>query len=453
MNKFKFAAVAVAALTLGFTSCTNDDAPSIPTLKQGEPTAMGLTISTPSVPRTYASTDANATDDEIELKTVNVLIYSESSIPGNYILEKNASLNMSDFNPVSGTPDTYELKAASRISTTTGSKKIYVAMNYPSGGSFPAVNTPLSDLSALIHTLTSATELSSNGIAMFSKEATSATLIAETTPGTTPTDNQVKASVKRMVAKVTVREKIARVGGKIIAQGGELTDLEFALGNANKEIYPLQKQVGAAPSIVIQDPNWSSYTTGDFFAISDYTSTSSEYYPVDDMTKDALTAQAVYAPENTAQSFVINGENLTYISVRAKYAPEFYCDADGKKTTAGIAGTSFWTVAAADGSLYYFDDETNADTFAAANAGSIKSGEYIDGLCYFRAYINKNGAADTDFAAARYDVLRNNYYDMVINSIKAPGAATDKGDATEETSLMVDIAVEPWVVVSDDYDL
>ena len=457
MNKFKFATMAFAALTLGLTSCNNEDDLNGQATPKGQPTAMELTITTPSVPRTYASTDPNATNDEIELKTVNVLIYAETSTPGSYILEKNAALTVSDFDPVTGTPDTYVLKQASKISTTTGNKKIYVAMNYPSGGTLPSVNTPLTNLAGLTHALGSATELSSNGITMFSAEEESAALIAETTPGTTPAANKITVSVKRLVAKITVREQIARDGsGKIISQGGELTNLQFALGNANKSIYPLQNRVGTSPNIVVQDPNWSSFAAGDFFTISNYALASSEYYAVDDISETALTAQAVYAPENTTQAYDAAGGNLTYISVRAQYAPEFFCDATGTNKGAGAAGTSFWTVVKSDGSVYYFDVESDATTFQAANSGSVKSDEYVSGLCYFRAYINKNGIADGNIAgskAAKFDVLRNNYYDMVINSIKAPGASKDEGAVTDPTSIMVDVEVEPWFAVSDNYDL
>ncbi|MEL5892696.1 Mfa1 family fimbria major subunit [Bacteroides sp. GD17] len=461
MNKFKFATMAFAALTLGLTSCTNDDAMTGQPVELGQPTAMGLTISTPAVPRTYGlSTDGNATDDEIELKTINVLIYSETSIPGSYILEKNASLVVDDFDAVTGTPDTYKLKSGKEIATTTGNKKIFVAMNYPTPAALPAVNSPLTSLANFTHSLSSADELYSNGFTMFSAEEKLATLVAETTPGVTPAANQITVGVKRLVAKVTVREDITRDGsGKIMSQGGELTNLEFALGNANKSIYPLQKRVGTSPAIVVQDPNWSSFAAGDFFSISSYAPGSTAYDNIENVSvaATALDATAVYAPENTAATHPASGDNLTYVSVRAQYAPEFFCEDDGtSKGPNTAAAKSFWTVVATDGSIYYFDVEADADTFLAANPTYTKSDEYVDGLCYFRAYINKNGTADSNISgstAAKFDVLRNNFYDMVVKSIKAPGSATDKGGVAEETTLMVDVQVEPWAVVSDNYDL
>ena len=221
----------------------------------------------------------------------------------------------------------------------------------------------------------------------------------------------------------------------------------------------MQKRVGTSPAIVVQDPNWSSFAAGDFFSISSYAPGSTAYDNIENVSvaATALDATAVYAPENTAATHPASGDNLTYVSVRAQYAPEFFCEDDGtSKGPNTAAAKSFWTVVATDGSIYYFDVEADADTFLAANPTYTKSDEYVDGLCYFRAYINKNGTADSNISgstAAKFDVLRNNFYDMVVKSIKAPGSATDKGGVAEETTLMVDVQVEPWAVVSDNYDL
>ena len=449
-----------AALVMGVTSCNNDDelGGGSQELVKGTPTAMGLTIRAPRAPQTYAD-DPNATNAEIELKTVNVLIYAETATPGAYILEQNAALTRADFNAVVNAPDTYVLDNASKIATTTGNKKIFVAMNYP--GTLPAVGAPLTNLSGLMHTLTSADQLSSaaNGLAMFSASEVDATLVPETTPGTTPAANIVTAGVKRLVAKVTVQEDLARNGGgDIESQGGILTNLQFALGHANKSIYPLQKRVGTAPNIVVQDPNWSSYVAGDFFTIGSYALASADYQAVDAAATAILSLKTVYAPENTAQNYNADGDNLTYVSVRAQYQPQFFVDDAGVSKGANTAAAqSFWTVTKTDGSILYFDVETEADDYITnVDPAGVKSAEYVDGLCYFRAYINKNGTADgniTGSVAAKFDVLRNNYYKAVIKSIKAPGAATDEGSVVESTTLMVDVEVEPWFLISDDYDL
>ncbi|NDV58281.1 Mfa1 family fimbria major subunit [Bacteroides sp. 519] len=453
--KFKYAALAVVALTMGLTSCSNNNEFSGEyKIVAGDPTAMELAITAPRALQGRAADDGNATDAEVEMNDVNVLIYAETSIDGFYILEQNVALKRNDFKVDREYPDTYMMDG-SKITTTTGNKRIYILMNYP--GVFPELNSPLSDLAKVVYTLTATNSLSSNGLAMASTEAKQAKLVVETTPGTTPAANVVTVSVKRMVAKVTVQEDITRDGaGKITTLGGVFTNLQFALGNINKKTYAIQNRVGTTPNIVVHDTNWENYVAGDFFTISSYLPNSTEYFAVDANTATALTAKAVYVPENTTKTYNVNGDNLTYVSVRAQYAPAYFCNASGASKGANTAVKSFWTVVKADGSIYFFDVEADATTFSTANAGSTKSTEYKSGLCYYRAYLNKTGAPDAHIpgsVAAKFDVLRNNYYKVTINSIKAPGKPVDEAEVTEDTSLIVNVEVETWSNVADGYDL
>lgn len=456
MRKSNLFVMLATALTLNLclTGCSNDNEPVSGVITSGKPTAMELTINAPRTPQTYATDDGNATDAEIEMKTVTVLIYSETAV-GSYILEKSASLNRSDFESSLISPDTYVLKDASKITTTTGSKKLYVLMNYP--GTLPAVGSPLTSLSNLEYGLGAADDLSStsNGLAMSSVEEKTTTLVTEGDAGYN-TNNKVTISVKRMVAKVTVQENITRNGtGDIESEGGILTKLQFAIGHANKKIYAFQNKVGASP-IIVQDPNWNSYVIGDFFDISDYSLNSSEYLPVDDTSSSVLNLKTVYAPENTAATYNVDGDNLTYISVRAQYQPAFFSDGNGdsKGANSGPVKT-FYVISKTDGTVLYFDDLNEANTYGT-NIGATVSAPYTNGICYFRAYINKNGTPDGNIpgsAAAKYDVLRNNYYKATVSSIKAPGKPTDQGKVTEETSLICNITVQPWFVVNENHDL
>ncbi|WP_308600208.1 Mfa1 family fimbria major subunit [uncultured Dysgonomonas sp.] len=453
-NKFLSVIMATAFLT-GMASCSNeDDGTAGDSTTKGEPTTMQFVINAPKAPTTYAPTDNNATDAEVELKTVNVLIYEYTAT--GFQLEKNASLTMADFEAVAGT-DKYELKESSKIATTTGQKKIYVAMNY-NGGNLPSIaESSITDVKTLKATLTNYDDLSNatSGFAMFSTDVTDADLVAEDHADYN-TSNKKTMTVKRLVAKVTVQEKSGlSTGGIIESQGGWLSGLQFTLGNINKSSYLLQNVVGG----VVQDFNWSSFTAADFFAISDYSSASSSYKTVDASatTVDALTS--MYCPENTAQAYESDGSNLTYVSVRAKYVPEFFCNQSGVSKGNNSAATipvSFWTVITTDGKLYYFDNESTADTFKLANAGSVKSSEYEDGLCYWRGYLNQDGNADPTISgssAAKFDVLRNVYYKATINSVKAPGEASDKSQVTEATSLIMTIDVQPWTVQTNNWDL
>lgn len=453
-NKFLSVIMTTAFLT-GMASCSNeDDGTAGGSTTKGEPTTMQFVINAPKAPTTYAATDNNATDAEVELKTVNVLIYEYTAT--GFQLEKNASLTMADFEAVAGT-DKYELKESSKIATTTGQKKIYVAMNY-NGGNLPSiVESSITDVKTLEATLTNYDDLSNatSGFAMFSTDVTDADLVPED-DAAYDASNKKTVTVKRLVAKITVQEKSGLSSNGIIeSQGGWLSGLQFTLGNINKSSYLLQNVVGG----VVQDFNWSSFTVADFFAISDYSSASSSYKTVDASatTVDALTA--MYCPENTAQAYESDGSNLTYVSIRAKYVPEFFCNQSGVSqgnNSASDTPVSFWTVITTDGKLYYFDNETSANTFKTANAGSVKSSEYEDGFCYWRGYLNQDGNADPTISgssAAKFDVLRNVYYKATINSVKAPGEASDKSQVTEATSLIMTIDIQPWAVQTNNWDL
>lgn len=452
--KIRSYAFAALALSMGLASCNNDNEAINGTtaeLLKGEPTSMQFIVSMPHAPKTYASTDPTATDDEIELRTVTVLIYRATTL-GTFEYEAAKNFTIADFEPVTGTPDTYKLKDASKISTTTGKVRLMVAMNYPGVAALPTSGS-LTDLDSIVYTITSVDDLIDDGFAMFSVIPVEANLVTDAS------QNTVQVPVKRMVAKVTVQEKIVRSSGKIMSEGGELTNLKFALGNLNRSIYAKQQWVGSSPNVVVQDKNWSSYTApSDFFTISDYTLSSPLYQDVNLISETNINSlSTAYAPENTAETCALNGENMTYISVRAQYAPKFFSNADGTpKADNTDPAKTFWTVGTTDGAIRYFDAVNDATIFEGNNAGSKLSDEYTDGLCYFRAYINKSGAVDPTIPGNKvnaYDVLRNNYYRAVLSGIKAPGYPTDKGDIKEDTSLDIEVIVNPWQPVEDEYDL
>jgi hypothetical protein len=456
MRKMKFLTVLTAsAITLsGFTSCDlnkniADEG------KKGEPTSMQFVINAPKAMTTYAPVDGNATQDEIDLKSVDVLIYEQVST--GFQLEQIAHRELVDFDIVSGS-DKYKLKSTSKISTTTGVKKIFVAMNYK--GPYPAVGTSISAVEKLQASLAAPDDLSNskNGFAMFSTAATSATLVPEDHVDYAK-DNTATVTVKRLVAKVSVQEGTAlRTNGEIKSEGGWITNLQFAVGNINKSVYLLQNLVKVGSDFVVHDPNWDTFAASDFFDIKP---TTAVYKSVDvaNATVAAGTIHPAYVTENTAKTYDLSGANMTYVSIRAQYIPEFFCDASGASKGANSKTTtpvSFWTVIRSNGQVYYFDAEANATTFAGIYPGAIKSSEYTNAHCYWRGYLNPNGTDDgtiTGNKAAKFDVLRNVYYKTSIKGIKAPGQATDEGKVTESTSLIMEVEVQSWFKQDDEWIL
>lgn len=461
-----FSMLAVTTLMLSFASCNSDEISGNAPVKPNEPTSMQLFISAPKAPATYANpNDANATLDEIEMKTVDVLVYQVTAT--SIVLEQISRLKIDDFDYVEGS-DKYRLKADKKIATTTGEKRIFVAMNCNETNdflpdrekivSYPAIGTTISNVINLQASLAKADDLSNSatGFAMFSTKAEEVTLVTESSADYA-SENAVAVTVKRLVAKISVQEHadLRDENQDILSQGGWLTDLEFGIGNANKSAFLLQNVVEEASAKVVQDPNWASFQDGNFFGVTNYSA-------VDEA--DATIENGIhpkYAPENTAKLRDPEGKNLTYVSVRAKYVPAFFSDGDGNSLGNNNSTTqpeSFWVVMLYDGTIRYFKEVAVATEYFGKNSDKspFLSAKYEGGICYFRGYLNKEGQADTTIPgskAAAYDVLRNIYYKATIKSIKAPGEPIDKDALVENTSITLEIDVQPWVVQTADWDL
>ncbi|MCC8035938.1 MAG: fimbria major subunit [Rikenellaceae bacterium] len=155
-----------------------------------------------------------------------------------------------------------------------------------------------------------------------------------------------------------------------------------------------------------------------------------------------------YTPENTNQETL--QRETTYASVRAEFIPEYFTTANGDLVAnTSSSAKSFWVVKLDQtGETYYFDNDTDADTFAT-NQGSV-SDEYKSGYCYYNLFLNPNG---------NFQTLRNNFYQLRITSITGLGNPNPEDGGNEEkpvtrpANIYVDVDIQPWTVVLDDYDL
>lgn len=432
---FNQAVAAVAALlTVGFVSCSKSGNGGGGETPAGSPTRFTLAIGQPT---TYAADNDNATADELKFNSVDVFIYDASS----YVQVTHKNLTLADF----GTPTNNVYTATTKITTTTGPKLVYVGINLPDA----IVNTikaagSTAGLSA-VNTIAAEGDLNkSAGFAMFSSETVNADFVAdEDDPA-----NKVRVGVARMVAKVTVENKLTL---PFSVAGGAISDLYFTLGNLNTKIYALQKKQGG----YVVDPNWNEggappavpsymndflhqapiYGTANYAAVNTY---------VDGTKGKDLTPK--YAPENTSL-YYRKGET-TYASVCGTFVPGSFSSETGVETPYSGSAKSFWTVRTTAGTKY-FELEATADTYHAANAGSVKSDEYVNGICYYSMYLNPNNGFNT---------LRNGYYRTSITNILGlgnpnPGPDDREEPVDEETNMIIEVDILPWQVVSDEYEL
>lgn len=434
--KFKYAIMAVAALTLGLTSCSNDNDVTGGETDNGTKTYMKVSINFPSTnaPQTRAATeDVNATDAEAAVKGVDVYIYTSG---GAYLSHNH--LDATDFNQGTATANGDLYEAQTKIPTTTGPKSILVGINLPSTIATGLENKTLSEVLTTAQTLTRAqmTNLT-NGIPMFSTAVKSGDFVADENDAA----NTITATVQRMVAKVTVEKSSGMTQGGV---KGELGTLEFAINNFNERSYLVQK---ASPNF--EDPNWvsGSYQSSDF---SD-ASVAADWKTVVTTVNDVKTLDAHYAAENTSEGKTM-GE-ITRVTVRATFMPDVITVSDSKggyetvdRTTLGITNptTTFYTVTAdATSGTAYFYDSTVADAYANDNHATKVT--YTNGLCYWNMYLNK----ETGKKGAQWDVVRNEFFRCQITRIVAPGNAKpdvkypdQKPDA--ETNIFTNIDIMDW---------
>lgn len=447
-TKFYLIMFAFVATTMGLLSCSNDDNDDIRALDDtGKKTFMTVSLTFPKEGvTTRATSDPNATDDEAEIKTVDVFLYTSS---GAYL--SRTSLTAADFTQVTSgsNEDKYTYNAASKIQTSTGNKNVFVGINLPTALGASLINKPMSDLSTAAQTMSRADMTTvANGIPMFSTTGVNSTFVEDDTDPA----NNVTVTVQRMVAKVTVEKSASMIQDGV---PGTLGTITFAINNFNLKSFLVQ---GIAPAF--QDPNWTngSFVAGDFSQAVD-----ADYVSVLDLAVNSSPAISDYNPryaaENTSEAKT--KKEITRVTVRATFMPGVITISDGgggyATTTPAALGIStpqtFWSVTPSVGApSAYFYDNTVATAYSAANSNADVV-EYADGYCYWDMFLNKPSSTN------KWDVLRNDYYKCTITRIVAPGKASPDvypPDSTpdDDTKITVDINVLFWnTPVLADYEL
>ncbi|MDR0680540.1 MAG: Mfa1 family fimbria major subunit [Dysgonamonadaceae bacterium] len=426
------------ALAVGIASCNTGDEPNLNTgtkkIDDGKQTFITITLNFPKseTSQLRSTGDLNATDEEAKINAVDVFIYDSSG----YFLSRTTL-------PVAGNIDSYTTTA---IKTTTGTKKIFVAVNLPQDIAFALEDKPANELKQNAKTLVRSQLASENGIIMtgFLEDCT---FEADKNAAT----NNPAISVKRMVAKITVTKASNMTQGGV---QGILSNLSFAINNFNERSFLVQ---GVAPEY--KDANW---TSGSYDASQFSQAGSNDYVEVNEASvSDVKSLKALYAAENTSQDHTM-GE-ITRVTVRAAFIPDnMLVYKNGTDNTngydivtsssAGITTPStFWmvTLYRPNPEIAFFYDENIAENYARDNGLMTNDVvAFTDGLCYWDIFLN-NGI---------WDVLRNNYYKSTITRIIAPGRPNvDVTDPTVppavKTDITVNIDVLPWESVEKDYIL
>lgn len=424
----QYVAFALMGLALGACKKPGGEGPDV-VEPEGEMAELKISFTLPDIIQTYAGeTDPNATDEETAIDHVDVFVYDDGDGFGLTHAHFGVGAGAGNFSSLGpGTPNAYQ--ANSTISVRTGQKQIYVGIN------LPATIVGRLKEGHYVNEVFSSDEFVNavNGSVAFfngdidddgTGESKHIYTITEAGP------NTVSIDVKRLVAKIIVRQEAGLLSTPV--SGGNITGLDFTIGQRNSvaHILPLVHKSGDNPV----DPNYINGSAIGPFALQTVASILANptfrsdagdpltsiytYQPVNTTAVAVNVANKVYAPDNTVEPNA-QYRDATYVSVRAKFEPiqwdndfvtdppaadgTFYAVFTGNDDEDGIGQRYFTTQAAADA---FLTDPDNADIVGN------RVHTYDEGYCYYRIYLNPND---------NYHILRNTIYDATITTINVIG--------------------------------
>ncbi|MDO5665776.1 MAG: Mfa1 family fimbria major subunit [Bacteroidia bacterium] len=297
-------------------------------------------------------------------------------------------------------------------------------------------------------------------------------------------DAPVPVRVERAIGKVVLTEKTPGATPVIGKPNDKVTFSKWGVDILNKKYFPVRDGVkmdgtpddATTPQLerYAKDPNFGDVTAADYFNnfVADYTT---NFLPT--LTTDLGTA--LYAPENTMDAAFQLQKFTTSATIQATYTPEGY-----------TAGETWYLFRTASASKYYTksefegfvatppaDDTNHLPGFAAAvtafkaayptfpgtalTPAQVKEaydvhniGVFVNSVCYYNALIRHftDGQGSIPGGFGRYGVVRNNYYKLIINSVKGVGTPyvgpekPEDPDDPKDAWISVDTQILPWLV-------
>lgn len=445
-----------ALAVMGLASCTNENDPmggNGQAAEPGEPTHVTLSLDLNSAPSTRAIVDDNATTEETKITHLNVFIYDK-----NGVLENAQKIMMADLTDAGNNVyTTKELKA------TTGAKTVYVGLNMTDAmvGQLKATaaqNLKSTAVKVALGDLTNKTD----GFVMFSTQGENATFEAVGEDGTLPAANKVAIQVERLASKIAVGCENAIDD---IKQGaaGKIQNLQFVVDNINTlNYFPYAEDTPMDPNM-----NKDAYDENDFVVEKDF-ATATGWNAIAPGTADRKTWESAYSAENVTTDKEMMG--ITRVVVQGEFIPATLIQKNGtdwenKDNSKETKATTFIQLEFAEAGGYAFfaggttDDVlkeymaykkgVTADQIDDAALAAAKK-VYTDGKNYWWI-TTKDG---------RGDIVRNNFYQVNITSIWAPGRTDGKFDPNKDdekvdevTNIEFTVTVAPWNLKEQDTEL
>ena len=446
-----------ALAVMGLASCTNENDPmggNGQAAEPGEPTHVTLSLDLNSAPSTRGIVDGNATEEEKKITHLNVFIYDK-----NGVLENAQKIMMADLTEVKDKENVYTTK---ELKATTGAKTVYVGLNMTDDmvaklKATAAQNLKSTAVKVALGDLTNKTD----GFVMFSTQGENATFVAVNADGTLPDANKVAIQVERLASKIAVGcEKTIDA----VQQGaaGKIQNLRFVVDNINTlNYFPYAEDTPMDPNM-----NKDAYKEADFVLVPDF-ATATGWNAIAPGTADRKTWEAAYSAENVTADKEMMG--ITRVVVQGEFIPATLIQKNGTawedkdNSTAGPATFIQLEFAEAGGYAFF--------------AGGTSDDELKEYMAYKKG-VAKDEITDTDLAAAkkvytngynywwittkegRGDIVRNNFYQVNITSIWAPGRTDGKFDpdkddekVDEDTNIEFTVTVAQWNLKEQDTEL
>ena len=477
----------VALVTIGFTSCSNDDDLSEVNNEGNAWTSFSIALPSAKTTRADKGETEEGTTDEQAVKDVRVVLYNNNLVAYAFDLEvktdEEANFNGNDVLE-NATKSVFETKAQK---VKKQDYQVLVILN-PQGGIKEATNPGkfLEELEKAVDV--DVEEFTGVGFLMTNTQGLvtlSQDQLKESEEAAEKATDKVKVPVDRAVAKVFVSgtpKTVEGSGDKVELQG-------WALDVTNKKAFYMRKMTKTfeGKAEVIGDDRWARYAEdpnfGEVIGAENFNYLSG--IPSVDQLNEIGTADedAAYVLENTMEANWQNEDLTTRVILKANYIPKGFKANDSwlsykgfilsvadfnEKLALALAleeGKDLAGVPAgftADMKELSKDEAAIKDEKLVAEKSFIKNNlkYYHEGVNYYPVYIRHFEDATTDMQYGRYGVVRNNVYKLTINSITKPGEPeVVKPEEPEipvdkkESYVSFNVTVQPWLVRNQSVDI
>ena len=460
--------IAGLALTM-MTSCRNEFDENGASGSEGD-AYMSLSIEMPNVGRGRAidenGTTSEGTEGEQKITSLKLFVFDATS--GKLDNSSKTDFDASELKPGKpsvGTDKTTTYTIPS-FKIPGGEKKVLVIVN-PLDGKFTDQTTQTNMSEAMTLSETEISTISTDGKFMMTnvnRASDTDGMVTVNVDGTETNPTSVTVSVERVVAKIEDMTENYSIKVKDNQSNDVVEFQKVALINGNTKFYPIMKvkeNTVTSNNDYVEDPNFmgqSEITVDDFYSkefnADTFNDNASDY--VKTLSSETSAANALfYTLENT----------MTKDEQMNAYTTGLYYQAQYK--LGGQAGNVYRF----EEKLYNYNDLSNAaaglglsldglsDQSSIGDFANIGVTKYENGVCYYKYWIRHiDNNNSSEMGAMEFAIVRNNHYQMTINSVKGIGenlpTNPDSTDPDEETDSFLDVKVKvlPWVVRQNNID-